>query len=546
MTEMSKESRLTRDVLIVGSGSAALSAALRASVGGMSVRVFEKTSLIGGTSAMSGAGTWVPANHYAREAGLEDSVEDAIAYLRAASPEDWQAEEGELWTAFARAAPQMLEFVEKHTPLRFALTEEPDTMPERPGGKVRGRMLSPKPLGKRILGKFARQIRHSTLPHLFTYQEVYDGDLYHRPISTILRFGPRLVWRFLTKTRAQGSALITGLLKGCLDHGCEIETDARIVELLIDPIGGRVIGLVSQTGGMRSSYFARRGVIIASGGFEWNAELLAEHFPGGVNFLGSPRSNEGDGQRLAAAVGAKLARMDQANIYPALPTRYEGKSHGIPLVFQAEKHAIVVDCSGKRFISEYDFNIGEALDRRDPVTGQPIHLPAWVIADRRFLRQGPPLIWYARKSPGWLIRAPSVRALAEKIGVPANELTKTVDRYNRFCMLGQDLDFHRGESVWEQFKAGGPNNALGSIERAPFFAVPFGRSILGTKGGARTNADSQVLRPDGSVIAGLYAAGLAMANPIGTRAVGPGTTIGPNLTWGFICAESLLKDNYGA
>jgi 3-oxosteroid 1-dehydrogenase len=203
----------------------------------------------------------------------------------------------------------------------------------------------------------------------------------------------------------------------------------------------------------------------------------------------------------------------------------------------------VVDCAGRRFVSEYDFNIGEALDRRDPLTGEPKHLPAWVIADRRFLRQGPPFLWYARKSPNWLIWARSLGELAKKIRLPANEVEKTVDRYNRFCVTGRDLDFHRGESAWEQFKAGGPDNALGSIERAPFFAVPFGRSILGTKGGARTDANGRVLRPDGSVIAGLYAAGLAMANPIGTRAVGPGTTIGPNLTWGFICAQSLLEDS---
>ena len=125
----------------------------------------------------------------------------------------------------------------------------------------------------------------------------------------------------------------------------------------------------------------------------------------------------------------------------------------------------------------------------------------------------------------------------------AGVLEATIARYNEFCTRGSDDDFHRGETVWEQFKAGGPKNALGSVEEAPFFAMPLNRSILGTKGGARTNAKGQVLRPDGSVIAGLYAAGLSMANPIGTRAVGPGTTIGPNLTWGFICGSTLLSDN---
>jgi 3-oxosteroid 1-dehydrogenase len=531
------------DVVVAGSGSAGLSTALRAAVGGLRVAVFEKTDVLGGTSAMSGAGTWTPANHHALAAGIADSIAEAIEYIRAACPSDWKEEEDELWVAFTRNAPRMLRFLEEHTPLRFALSEEPDIMAERSGGKTRGRMLSPRPLRKAIVGSYASRIRRSTLPHLFTYQEVYDGDLYHRPARAALRFGPRVLWRLLTNSRAQGSALVVGLLRGCLDSGCHVETNSRVVELLTDAEKTRVIGVVVESSGARRTHRARSGVVIATGGFEWNGVMLNRYFPGPLDRLGSPRSNEGDGQELAAMAGAALAHMDQANIYPTLPTYYEGKPHGVPIIFQAERHAILVDRNGRRFVSEYDFNVGEALDRRDPESGMPIHLPAWVIADRRFLRQAPPFLWYARKASNWLVRAPSMRELAGKIRLPAQELEKTVTRYNDFCAKGRDLDFRRGESVWEQFKAGGSRAALAPVERAPFFATPFNRSILGTKGGARTNASGQVLRPDGSAIPGLYAAGLAMANPIGTRAIGPGTTIGPNLTWGFICGESLLKES---
>ncbi|HZS84940.1 MAG TPA: FAD-dependent oxidoreductase [Stellaceae bacterium] len=531
------------DVVIVGSGSAALSAALRAAVGGLRVTILEKTELLGGTSAMSGAGTWIPANHHARAAGIEDSVEEAIAYIRAASPEGWQQEEDDRWVAFARTAPVMLRFLEEHTPLRFALTHEPDIFAECPGGKRQGRMLSPLPLRKALLGAYAKKLRASTLPHLFTYHEAYDGDLYHHPLQAGLRFGHRLLYRLTTQRRGQGSALITGLLKGCLDNRCRIETGARVVELMMQPDGAGVAGVVAERGGVRRPYLARRGVVLATGGFEWDDALLDRYFPGPLDWRGSPRANEGDGQRLAASAGAALARMDQANIYPALPTRYEGRPHGIPLIFQAEPHAIVVDRNGRRFVSEYDYNIGEALDRRDPLTGMPKHLPAWVVADRRFLRQAPPLLWYARQKPNALVRASSLPELAAKIGLPPAALEQTVARFNGFCAAGRDLDFHRGESVWEQFKAGGPGRAMAPLEQPPFLAMPLNRSILGTKGGARTNERGQVLRPDGSVIPGLYAAGLAMANPIGTRAIGAGTTIGPNLTWGFICGESLLRDN---
>ena len=143
------------DVLVIGSGSAALSAALRCAVGGLRVTIIEKTGRLGGTSAMSGAGTWIPANHRAAEAGIADSPEEALAYIRAASPDGWQEAEDSLWAAFTRNAAPMLAFLEQHTPLRFALTDEPDTMVER-GGKRRGRMLSPKPLRKSLAGRYAR------------------------------------------------------------------------------------------------------------------------------------------------------------------------------------------------------------------------------------------------------------------------------------------------------------------------------------------------------------------------------------------------------
>jgi 3-oxosteroid 1-dehydrogenase len=530
------------DVLVIGSGSAALSAALRCAVGGLRVTIVEKTGKLGGTSAMSGAGTWIPANHRAAEAGVPDSPDEALAYLRAASPPGWQETEDALWAAFARDAPVMLTFVEKHTPLHFALTEEPDTMVEKQGGKRYGRMLSPLPLRRSLAAPYARSIRRSTLPHLFAYQEVYDGNLFHHPVRATLRYAHRLLWRLLTGTRAQGSALVVGLLAGCLRHGSRVELDTRAVELCVED--GTVVGAIVERDGQRRTLRARRGVVLATGGFEWDSALRNAHFPGPLDRLGSPRANTGDGQRMAEAAGAQLARMDQANVYPTLPTVYEGKPHGIPLMFHAEPHAIMVDRTGKRFVSEFDFNIGEAIDRREP-DGTPTHLPVWLIADRRFVRHSPSFRWYARKQPGWVIEAPTLARLAEKIEVPATNLEATVARFNEFCAGGRDLDFHRGESVWEAFKAGGPGKALGAIERAPFVAMSLNRSILGTKGGARTNENGQVLREDGSVIAGLYAAGLAMANPIGTRAVGPGTTIGPNLTWGYICGTSLLSDNRG-
>jgi 3-oxosteroid 1-dehydrogenase len=535
------------DVIVIGSGAAGLTAALRAAVQGAHVLILEKSALIGGTSAMSGAGTWIPCNRYASEAGIADSREDAMTYLRSASPEGWRETEDALWQSFVEHAPAMIDFVEAHTPIRYELLSEPDPKAESPGGKVRGRMLSPRPLSRRLLAGLAGKLRPSTMPQVFTYQELIIEDLYHAPLLTIVKLAPQLLWRWLTGRRAQGAALIIGLMKGCLDHGCRLSLDSRASGLILDEKGA-VTGVAVSIGGQSYSIGARRGVVLATGGFEWNSDLRNRHFPGGVQWLGSPSTNEGDGQMLAAKAGARLERMDQANIYPCLPTFYEGRLHGVPYAFQAETHAILINARGERFVSEYDYNVGEALDRRDAATGQPINLPAWVIGDGMMWKASAALRWYAAKDPGWVKRAGTLEALAGMIGIAPHALVATVVKWNGFCASGVDEDFHRGESVWDRYKSKNDtgahhNRALGTIERPPFLALSLNRSILGTKGGARTNAKGEVLREDGTVIAGLYAAGNAMANPIGTRAIGAGTTIGPCMTWGYICAKSILAAN---
>jgi 3-oxosteroid 1-dehydrogenase len=533
----------TYDFIVIGSGAAALTAALTASTGKLSVVIVEKSHKIGGTSAMSGAGTWIPGNHHARAAGVADSAEAALTYLRSASPEGWAESEDHLWATFVSQSPRMLEFVERHSPLRYELIEEPDPMAEHPGGLLFGRMVSPRALSRRIVGRHARALRRSTLPHIFTYREIVSVDPYHTPIRAGLRLLPRLIWRAITQGRGQGSALITGLLKGCLDKGCTLETGARALRLIQDGPDGRITGVEIEQNGARRVLTARRGVLLATGGFEWNEQMREAHFPGPFDRSGSPRTNEGDGQRMAEAVGAKLERMDQANVHPTLPTRYEGKPHGLPVAFQAEPHAIMVNRHGRRFVSEYDYNVGEAIDRRNE-DGSPVHLPVWLVGDRRFLRQASPLRFYARHDPDWIKRAPSIAALAAMIGVPEDTLAQTVARFNGFCAAGRDADFHRGEGAWQRYKAGiegdDPATTLGPIEQAPFVAIPLNRSILGTKGGARTDDRARALRPDGSVIEGRFCAGLAMANPIGTRSIGAGTTIGPNMTWGYVAALTAL------
>ena len=522
------------DVIVVGSGAGGLAAALAASVDGAKVLVLEKSKVLGGTTAMSSAGTWVPANHHMLAAGIEDSPEETLTYLRATAPKGWAKDEDELWQALAEQSAPMLRFLEDKTPLRFELVNHPDFYVEAPGGKLFGRMVSPRLISRYRLGRLWHKVRPSVKPQFFTYKEMVGGIL-KDPWRTVFRMGPALVWRAIAGKVGLGNGLTVGLARGCLDHGCRLVLDAEVKHLTLE--GDTVNGVEATVAGKPMTFRARKGVVLATGGFDWAADYMPKHFPG-MELIGAPRSNTGDGQRMAAEVGASLERMDQANIAPVTFTDYEGHRHAQPLYDIYAPHCILVDRTARRFVSEGSAALGSALDERGP-DGKPCHLPAWRIFDSRYKHKLG--MHYASKDKGFVRSAPTLEALAQKIGLDPATLRATVDRFKGWSKEGVDRDFHRGETAWERYYTG--DRALGTVEQAPFFAAPFLYASLGTKGGARTNRHGEVLRPDKSVIAGLYCAGIAMANPIGTKAVGAGTTIGPCLTSGYIAGKSIARRN---
>lgn len=506
------------DLIVVGSGSAGLAAALAASAAGLDVLILEKSGKIGGTTAYSGAATWIPANHHAAAAGHPDSVEEAVTYLNAVAPDGWAATEGALWCSFAKNAPRVLQLLEERTPLRFELLDEADIYPDAPGGKRFGRMLSPRPLRRSLLGSWKRRLRTSRFPQVFTFAELDRWNPIYASWPTKLRLLPLVLWRLLRSESGMGAALVTGMLRGCLDGGCAIWHSTRALEL-VTSAGGNVTGLVAEREGERVEIDSAYGVILATGGFEWDRDRLEAHFPGPIDFVASPRTNAGDGHRMAEQVGAALVHMDQANISPAIPGIYEGGLQGIGWFHHRAPNAVVVDRSGQRFFNEEEPNLGMVLDERKE-DGSPRHLPAWLISDAGFLSREVLALWIAKCAPSWMRRADGLGALATRIGVDGTALEATIDEFNR------RIDEQRRDAFGRSRRR--------RIARKPYVAMPFNRSFMSTKGGPRTDEHARVLRRDGSVIGGLYCAGVAMANPIGTKAAGPGTTIGPNLTWGYI------------
>ncbi|MBI3199583.1 MAG: FAD-dependent oxidoreductase, partial [Rhodospirillales bacterium] len=353
---------LDADVIVVGSGAAGLSAALAAAHDGAKVLVLEKSRWLGGTTAMSGAGTWVPGNHHMAAAGIADSPEETLEYIRGAAPPGWQQDEDELWQVLAEQSAPMLKFLEEETPLRFELVNHPDLYAEAPGGKKFGRMVSTRPISRFLLGRLWNRVRPSVKTQLFTYRELVDGVL-KNPVRGALGMAPALLWRLLTASVGAGNALVTGLARGCLDKGCVIQLESPVTRLLME--NESVVGVEALIDGEKRPLIAARGVVLATGGFDWNAELMAKHFPG-LDLTGAPDTNTGDGQAMAAAAGAELAHMDQALISPATFTTYEGRRHAQPLLETYAPHVILVNRHARRFVSEGSPALGVAVDERGP------------------------------------------------------------------------------------------------------------------------------------------------------------------------------------
>lgn len=505
----------------MGSGSAGLMCALTAASEGLSVLVVEKAEKLGGTTAWSAAAIYAPANHVAAQAGLSDSPAEAEAYLLATAPPGWAESDGRRLAAFARTAGAALRLIEEETPLRFQLLPDADLFPDAPGAKPLGRMLTPGLVRRSVVGGWARRIRRPKLPMLFTFAEVVERDPLTAGPLALLGQLPVLAKRLLAGQRGMGTALVTGLLKGCLDHGCTILTGARITGLDQGP-DGDIRGVTAMVAGTPRRFRARCGVVIASGGFEWNDALIAEHFPGPVDYRASPPTNEGDGLALALAAGAEVDRMDQANFNSAIPGRIDGKRQGLGWFYHVAPNAVIVNGQGERFVNEHDHNLGLLLDKRNQA-GQPVNLPAWFIADARFLARNRIARLVAGRESEWITHAPTLGGLARKIAVDPETLGRTVDAFN--AGIDEGLADRFGRTRREK------------IVKPPFVALTFNRTFISTKGGPRTDERARVLRADGSAILGLYCVGVAMACPIGTKAVSTGTTLGPNLAWGYIAGR---------
>jgi len=526
------------DVVIAGSGAAGLTAAILAHDHGARVAVLERSDKVGGTTAVSGGVLWVPLNHHMAEAGAEDSREEALAYckrLAAGSVPD------EMIETYVDTAHQMVRYLEEHTPLRLSVWTSPDYYADGPGGKQCGRALEPVLFCKRDLGAWQDKLRPAPIFMLpLTLEEMLTKFRLITDTSSLPM--DMLVQRMSDGMVGCGNALAGALLKGCLDRGITVMLQTRAIQLVRE--GARVTGLRAEQQGRDLWLRARGGVILASGGFEWNKDLVQKFLPGPLTHPNSPPFNEGDALIMAMEVGADLANMTCAWWQPSgsIPgEEYEGRP--LSRFLSSERiapHTIMVNRQGRRFVSEgapYN-DIGRVFHQFDPSVYGFRNLPCWAVFDSQYRAKYPVLtVLPGDPDPEWLPKDESLEGLARKVGIDPGGLAETVARWNRMVAEGQDLDFHRGETSFERHSGDPrlPNPNLGTIERPPFYALPVYPGALGTSGGPRINTRGEVLDVRGQVIPGLYAAGNAAGSPTGVAYYSGGGTIGPAMTWGYLC-----------
>jgi 3-oxosteroid 1-dehydrogenase len=310
--------------------------------------------------------------------------------------------------------------------------------------------------------------------------------------------------------------------------------------------GGEVVGLRAERDGRDESIGARRGVVLASGGFEWNREMVRAFIGHDLDPL-SPPQNEGDGHRMAMEVGARLANMTAFWGQPALlepGATFEGHPLFQMGTARSNPGSILVNRHGRRFANEgvaYQ-DLPKVFDAFDPVAIEyPNEAPVWLVFDQRVKDTMVilPTVLPGQPAPDWILRADTVRELAAAIEVDADALSETVERYNEHADARHDADFGRGTAWFEGFMTGGPRpeRCLAPLRTPPYYAVHLYNGALGTCGGALIDRDGRVRRWAGDVIPGLYAAGNAAANVFGPAYPGGGATIGPALTFGSLAGR---------
>ena len=552
------------DVLVVGAGAGGLSTAITAKKNGMDVLVIEKEPVFGGTTAFSGGVLWIPLSPHARKAGYADTREAVIRYMKAETGRWYDAPAVE---AFIDRGPEMVEFFERETEVKFIPTLYPDYHPHVDGGVDIGRSILAAPFDIRGLGKDMARLRpplqtitfigmmfnssNADLKHFFRFTKSAASFAY--VVKRLANHVKELALYRRGINVTSGNALAARLAKSALDLRIPIHTDTAAQELIAE--AGRVIGaLVKGPEGVRR-IVARKGVVLAGGGFSHDRQRIAKAYPhlraGGEHFSPVPEGNTGDGARMAEHVGG---RVDIRFSSPAawMPTSKvpmgNGRHGAFPHLLDRYKPGIIgVLKNGKRFTNESNsyHDVGAAM----VAAGQGKDTAMWLVCDQATISKYG--LGYAKPAPmplapmvrnGYLVKGASLAELARNAGIDAAALEQTVREYNEGAVHGEDRQFGRGSTSFNRYLADAehkPNPCVAPIGKGPYYALKVVVGDLGTFDGITTDVVGRVLDGTDQPIAGLFAVGNDRASVMGGNYPGAGITLGPIMTFGYITGRYL-------
>jgi succinate dehydrogenase/fumarate reductase flavoprotein subunit len=561
--------QLECDVIVVGSGAAGLSAAITARKRGLDVVVLEKEPVFGGTTALSGGVLWIPLNTHGRKQNPADTREAVRTYMMRETGAYYDEAAVD---AFLDNGPKMVEFFERETAMKFVPTLYPDYHPTVDGGVDIGRSILAMPYDIRGLGRDMARLKPplKTITFIGMMFNSSNADLKHffqatKSLTSFVYVAKRLVTHMkelaLYRRGIQvtsGNALAARLAQSALDLGIPILTSSPAKEILIErgkAVGVRVDAGSEGEGGERR-ITARHGVVLACGGFPHDIQRIAKAYPhlarGGEHLSPTPTSNTGDGLNMAEAQGAAvdIRFKDTSAWMPVSKVVYGNGEVGVfPHLLDRYKPGIIgVLANGKRFTNESDsyHDVGAALIRA--CDGEK-NTAMWLVCDKPtlakyglgFVKPAPmPIGKFLRN--GYLIQGATLAELAKSAGIDPAGLEATVRTYNVGAVKGQDPDFGRGTTTFNRYLAdpqNQPNPCVAPVQSGPFYAVKVIMGDLGTFDGIRTSVVGEVLKRDGSPIAGLYAVGNDRASIMGGNYPGAGITHGPNMTFGYVTANHI-------
>jgi succinate dehydrogenase/fumarate reductase flavoprotein subunit len=563
---MSREREV--DLLVAGAGPAGMTAALVASLQGLDVLLCEKSGQVGGTGSTSAGTLWIPGNHQSKNAGFDDSAEKAEEYLDSliGSPAN-----RDLRTALLKTGPAAIDYLEANTDVKFLpCGRHPDYRSNMKGAAVAGRAIIPQPFDGRLLGGDFTRLR-PPIPEFMVFGGMMIGKADIAPLvgrfKSLANFShaAKLLARYLFDrmrhprgTRlTMGNALTARLFFSLRKRGVEILFNAPIAEVVYE--NGRVVGAKIKAAGEVIYVKARKGVVLATGGYAHNKRFRDAFMPRPVPIHSmSSEFNQGDGIVIGESLGARIAPEEHGHSglwTPASVTTRANGSKGLypHLLFDRAKPGLIaVNAAGQRFVNEavsyHDFV--EAMFEAN--TRSP-SIPCHLICNAAFIEKyGLGVIYPGTKNlsrfvkSGYLKRGDTLESLAAQIGADAQGLRATAARHDGFAQTGVDVDFGKGETELNRFngdESHKPNPCIGPLGTAPFYAVEIWPAEIAVSTGLSTDVDARVLDKDRQVIPGLYACGNDMASPMSGSYPGPGTTLGPGTVFAYRAAMHAAGKN---